>query len=145
MDESAERRRRPHPESAMGYLEALPATVLLERLPVPVLAVHVDGTLLYANGAFEQLVGCDRSELVGKPIGGLFIGSDAETSPFGLLRASVGQIVQLTHAVDGTIIRALVGESAFIRDDDPVVMVSFLDVTEELWNHGGLPGPAHPA
>jgi hypothetical protein len=42
-DRHMDERRRPDPDTALGYLERLPALVLLERLPVPVLAVQHDG------------------------------------------------------------------------------------------------------
>ncbi|MDT5263702.1 MAG: hypothetical protein QOI90_328, partial [Mycobacterium sp.] len=36
----------------MALLSELPALVLLERFPVPVLAIAEDGSIIFANGAF---------------------------------------------------------------------------------------------
>lgn len=49
-----ERRRngRQPGQSAMTILKQLPAVVVLERIPVPVLAIAQDGTVLFANTAF---------------------------------------------------------------------------------------------
>jgi PAS domain-containing protein len=41
----------------MSILKQLPALVVLERIPVPVLAIAQDGTVLFANNAFSEMVG----------------------------------------------------------------------------------------
>jgi hypothetical protein len=53
-----ERRRngRQPGQSAMTILKQLPAVVVLERIPVPVLAIAQDGTVLFAN-TFSEMVG----------------------------------------------------------------------------------------
>ena len=48
------RRHLPAGQSPMDILRQLPALVVLERMPVPVLAVGDDGTILFANAAFSQ-------------------------------------------------------------------------------------------
>ena len=53
-----ERRRHPPAgQSPMDILRQLPALVVLQRMPVPVLAVGDDGTILFANAAFSQMLG----------------------------------------------------------------------------------------
>jgi PAS domain-containing protein len=53
-----ERRRHPQAgQSPMDILRPLPALVVLQRMPVPVLAVDDDGTILFANAAFSQMLG----------------------------------------------------------------------------------------
>ena len=47
------RRHRPAGQSPMDILRQLPALVVLQRMPVPVLAVGDDGTILFANAAFS--------------------------------------------------------------------------------------------
>jgi hypothetical protein len=51
-----ERRRngRQPGQSAMTILKQLPAVVVLERIPVPVLAIVQDATVLFANTAFQR-------------------------------------------------------------------------------------------
>ena len=41
----------------MALLEQLPTLLILERFPVPVLAIAADGTILFANTAFADMVG----------------------------------------------------------------------------------------
>ena len=41
----------------MSLLTELPALVVLERFPVPVLAIAEDGSVIFANGAFGDMVG----------------------------------------------------------------------------------------
>ena len=41
----------------MALLKELPALVVLERFPVPVLAIAEDGTILFANEAFAEMLG----------------------------------------------------------------------------------------
>jgi PAS domain-containing protein len=53
-----ERRRHPPAgQSPTDILRQLPAVVVLQRMPVPVLAVGDDGTILFANAAFSQMLG----------------------------------------------------------------------------------------
>jgi PAS domain-containing protein len=47
-------------QSPREALEQLPALVLLERIPVPTLAVLQDGTIVFANKAFAEMVGRRR-------------------------------------------------------------------------------------
>jgi PAS domain-containing protein len=51
-------------QSPMATLEQLPALVSLERIPIPTLAVLRDGTIVFANGAFAEMVGRDADEVV---------------------------------------------------------------------------------
>jgi PAS domain-containing protein len=44
-------------ESPMALLKELPATVVLERFPVPVLAIAEDGAILFASKAFAEMLG----------------------------------------------------------------------------------------
>ncbi len=48
--------RRESLSSSATPLDIVAAMLVLERLPVPVLAVGHDGTILIANGAFAALV-----------------------------------------------------------------------------------------
>ncbi|ELB91541.1 PAS domain-containing protein [Rhodococcus opacus] len=125
----------------MGYLEQLPALVLLERLPVPVLAVESDGTVVHANSAFEEMLGYPVASLRGHPVSELLALDDAPTGADAVehLRESDTAPVDLTHQ-DGSRVRALVSRPILRREDDPVTLVCFHDVTEQLWNGGRAPG-----
>lgn len=50
--------------SPIEALKQLPALVLLERIPVPTLAVLQDGTIVFANTAFADILGRDAEEVV---------------------------------------------------------------------------------
>ena len=68
MDGSAriDRRRNGGPgDSPMDVLGRLPAVVVLERLPVPSLAMARDGIILFANTAFAEMVGYEPDGLAG--------------------------------------------------------------------------------
>jgi hypothetical protein len=48
------------------------------------------------------------------------------------VRTQAGQLVELVHR-DGSIVRAEMSDSAMLRGDDPVALVTFRDLTEQLW------------
>src|ERR1700734_282297 len=60
-----ERRRNAQTRlSPMATLKQLPALVVLERIPVPVLAIANDGALVFANSAFSEMVGRAPEDVV---------------------------------------------------------------------------------
>jgi PAS domain S-box-containing protein len=132
-----EDRRRPPPATLLGYLEHLPGRLLLDRLPVPVWAVEAAGhTVVYANRAFEQMLGHPAESLSGRAAAELLDGS--HTGPLEaaeLLRLSAGELLGLRHA-DGSIVRVIVSQPMLVRTDDPVTLVGVQDVTEQLWEKG---------
>ncbi|MFC0453843.1 PAS domain S-box protein [Rhodococcus jostii] len=133
-------RRRSDPNNALGYLEQLPALRLLERLPVPALAVDEDGVIVHANPALERMLGYAENWLAGCSVADVV---DPETSPNGpaavaQLRDCAGKVIELAHW-DGFVVRAAVSRSVLRREDDPVTFVCFQDVTEQLWGGGRAP------
>ncbi|MBV8929704.1 MAG: PAS domain-containing protein, partial [Mycobacteriaceae bacterium] len=58
-----ERRCGPGRQTPWGALQQLPALVLLDRFPVPVLAVGDGGAILFANTAFADMVGYAASAI----------------------------------------------------------------------------------
>src|ERR1700738_5224094 len=58
------RRTEQASRSPREALEQLPALVLLERIPVPTLAVLQDGTIVFANKSFAEMVGREAEEVV---------------------------------------------------------------------------------
>ncbi|MGA7052644.1 MAG: PAS domain-containing protein, partial [Mycobacterium sp.] len=61
-----ERRQTASPgDSPMDILTRLPAVVVLERIPVPSLALARDGIILFANTAFAEMVGYRQDRLAG--------------------------------------------------------------------------------
>lgn len=129
-----ERRRRDRPsgQSPLALLEQLPALVVLERFPVPVLAIAEDGTILFANQAFADMVGYSAGEVKAREFREIFHTMHADESAVSAVRAHADLIVELLHA-DNSIVRAQMSKSALLRGDDPVALATFQDLTERLW------------
>jgi len=135
-------RRRPYRfgQSPMELLDDVPAAVILERLPLPALAVSDGGAVLFANDAF--------AEMVGRPPATLHLIELSQVLPWigrggrgvvAAIRAHANQIVDVTHS-DGSTALALMSESVMLRHDDPVALAIFADVSEQIWVGGGRGG-----
>ncbi len=118
----------------MGVLRQLPAPVILERLPVPVLAIAEDGDIVFANAAFAEMLGYDGDgdELMALKFQQIFHTMPAEDSAVSAVRAHADLVVELRHR-DRSIVRARMSKSALRRGDDPVALATFQDLTERLW------------
>src|SRR5574337_38097 len=118
-------------DSPMDILMRLPAVVVLERVPVPALAMARDGIILFANTAFAEMVGYQRDGLAGLAFAQVF-----DTVPVALCALSgvdslANLVVELRHC-EGWRVRARMSKSALMRCDDPV-LVTFENLTERLW------------
>lgn len=120
--------------SPMEALEQLPALVLLERIPVPTLAVLRDGTIVFANRAFAEMVGCDADEVVSLKFHDVFYAAPTTESVLSVVDGLANMVVELAHK-DGSIVRALMSRSALRRSDDEIALATFQDLTEQLWIH----------
>jgi PAS domain S-box-containing protein len=133
------RRNGGSDDSPMDVLTRLPAVVVLERLPVPSVAMAQDGIILFANTAFAELVGYRQDSLAGLAFPEIF-----DTVPTALcapsnVEALPNLVVELQHC-EGWTVRARMSKSALMRRDDPVVLVTFENLTEQLWmDERGLP------
>jgi PAS domain S-box-containing protein len=116
----------------MALLEELPALVVLERLPVPVLAIAEDGAILFANTAFADMVGRTPDAIRALRFGQVFHTMPTDESAVSAVRAHADLVVELLHQ-DGSIVRARMSKSALLRGDDPVALATFQDLTERLW------------
>ncbi|WP_445277964.1 PAS domain S-box protein, partial [Streptomyces sp. DSM 41033] len=119
------------PQSPMTLLQNIPALVVLERFPVPVLAIAEDGTILFANSAFGEMVGRDTDAVKSMQFAEMFHSLPADESAVSVMRAHAGLLVDLVHR-DGSIVRARMSKSALLRGDDPVALATFQDLTERL-------------
>jgi PAS domain S-box-containing protein len=130
-----ERRRGDGPTSTIGYLQQLPALVLLDRLLMPVVGVDVDGEVTYANPAFARMLGhSDTAALTGQWLSTFLSGRVGE-SPHecvAMLRSARGSLVDWCHA-EGYTVHTMVSDSMLLRSTDPLLLVSVSDVTERLW------------
>ena len=116
----------------MTLLKELPALVVLERFPVPVLAIAEDGAILFANKAFAEMLGHSAETVTALNFREIFHTLPAEESAVSVVRAHADLIVDLSHQ-DGSIVRARMSKSALLRGDDPVALATFQDLTERLW------------
>ncbi len=129
-------RRKARPDTPLGFLQALPALVLLDRLRIPILAATYDGRIVHANPAFEAMLGVPEHSLTDRLIDDLLHDeNEAHETPEGNTCGLDGRLILLRHS-DGTIVRTVVNESALLRKDDPLSLVLFHDVTEQLWTNG---------
>lgn len=119
----------------MSLLREMPALVLLERFPVPVLAIAEDGAILFANAAFAEMVGYRTEEVTASRFSEIFHRLPAEDSAVMVIRAHADLVVELAHR-DGSTVRARLSKSALLRGDDPVALATFTDLTERLWSEG---------
>ena len=135
MDDSRriERRRNGGSgDSPMDVLTRLPAVMVLERLPVPSLAMARDGIILFANTAFAEMVGYRQDRLAGLAFPEVFHTVPAALCVLSGVDALANLVVELRHC-EGWTVRARMSNSALMRRDDPVVLVTFDDLTERLW------------
>jgi PAS domain S-box-containing protein len=120
----------------MATLKQLPALVLLERIPVPVLAIANDGALVFANSAFSEMVGRAPEEVLSLTFDEIFHLPPSTESAVSVVQAMANKVVELAHH-DGSSVRALMSRSALIRADDDIALATFQDLTEQLWRDEG--------
>jgi PAS domain S-box-containing protein len=128
-----ERRRNGKPgQSPMTILKQLPALVVLERIPVPVLAIAKDGAVVFANSAFSEMVGRAPEEVLTLSFDQVFQLAPSAESAVSVVQGLANMVVELAHK-DGSSVRALMSKSALIRADDDIALATFQDLTEQLW------------
>jgi PAS domain S-box-containing protein len=119
-------------QSPMAILTQLPSLVVLERIPVPVLAIAQDGTVLFANTAFSEMVGWASDEVLSLKFDDIFHLAPTTESPVSVVQGLANMVVELAHR-DGSRVRALMSRSPLIRSDDNIALATFQDLTEQLW------------
>jgi PAS domain S-box-containing protein len=119
-------------DSPTDILKRLPALVVLERLPVPTLAMARDGIILFANTAFAEMVGYEQDELAGLASPEIFDTVPAGVDALSGVDAVANLVVELRHR-EGWTVRARMSKSALMRRDDPTMLVTFDNLTEQLW------------
>jgi PAS domain-containing protein len=136
-----ERRRQPPPSTPHGYLHELPALILLDRLPTPILATGLDGVLIYTNPAFATMLGYpDSTTLTEQPLPALLAGHSA-TPPrdcVTALRAAGTVVIDWLHA-EGFPVCTVVSDALLVRATDPILLISLTDITELMWTTHTLP------
>ena len=132
---STDRRRQQHFTGLGELLDDLPARVLLDRMPGPVMGVDPDGVVAYANPAVVSLLGYLDGALLGRSLPSLMAGhslySGAECVA-ALRAAGGGDVVEWCHA-EGFPVRTAVSTPLLLRASDPFLMIYITDVTELHW------------
>ncbi|GFG94656.1 diguanylate cyclase [Mycobacterium timonense] len=126
------RQNRQQSQSPMTTLRELPALVVLERIPVPVLAIGDDGSILFANTAFADMMGYEPEETLSLRFEQIFHQAPASESLLATVHALANMVVELAHK-DGSVVRAMMSKSAVRRVDDQFALAAFQDLTEQLW------------
>jgi PAS domain-containing protein len=126
------------PGSHSGRPRALPALVLLDRLPVPMLATGLDGVVVYTNSAFATTLGYhpETITLIGRRLPALLAGHSA-TAPHDCvtgLRDAGTLVVDWLHA-EGFPVRSVVSDMLFLRGTDQILLIGLTDVTELMWTN----------
>jgi PAS domain S-box-containing protein len=116
----------------MATLEQLPVLVVLERIPVPVLAIGPDDSILFANSAFAAMLGLAPEALASMNLRDVLHTLQPDESAVSYVHAFAEMVVEMAHG-DGSIVRARMSRSALLRGDDSVALATFQDLTELLW------------
>lgn len=134
-----ERRQRHIPLTRVGYIEQLPAITVLDRLPIAVIGVGLcDGAVIYTNPAAADLLGYPSVPSLNAQSLSSLMTARSITRPGDCvteLNSAHGVITEWNHA-DGYPIRTMTSRSILVRDDDPVLLVGLVDITELCWNSG---------
>jgi len=133
-DDPAVDRRRPGQakEPPTTKLRRMPAVIALERLPVPALAIGPDGTILFANAAFAEMLGHTEHAILQLKFHEIFRHLPADRPAAAVMSSYADQLVELAHR-DGFAVRASMSKSAMSRRDDDVALAVFHDLTTRLW------------
>ncbi|KQU56525.1 histidine kinase [Rhodococcus sp. Leaf278] len=116
----------------------LPVTVVLDRIPVPILAVDPSGAIVFANEAFDDLFGLDRTERVDFHLHDIF----PDRAPEGVNVADMFLTTVATRADSlwrmtdktGDVVQVRASKSILRRTEDTIVLVALEDFTDQLWN-----------
>jgi len=131
--QGVERRRNwSSTDTPADILTRLPAVVVLERIPVPTVAMARDGNILFANTAFAEMVGYPQGRLAGAEFPQIFNADPAALTALSGVDALANMVVELEHC-EGWTVRARMSKSALMRHNDPIVLVTFENLTERLW------------
>jgi PAS domain-containing protein len=139
---TAERRLRPEPSTPHGYLCELPASIVLDRLPTPILATGLDGVVIHTNPAFATMLGHpDTTTLSEQKLPALLAGHSA-TEPRDCVAAlrGVGTVVVDWLHAEGFPVRTVVSDALLVRATDLILMLSITDISEEMWSTSKLLG-----
>jgi PAS domain S-box-containing protein len=110
---------------AVDALDHFPVLAVLDRLPVPVLAVGDRGGILFSNKAFSEMIGYPTAALSGMNLRQILLGLTLAELVLPFLHARAGSLVNLIHA-KSWIFQTQMSASALRRDGDEVLLSTFV-------------------
>lgn len=143
MSEEVGDRRNPTSRaiSDPNQFPELPVTVVLNRIPVPVLAVEPGGEVVFANEAFRELMGIDADSAdAAEPmhLQNIFPARDAPgvniAETFLTTVATRADSLWRMSDSKGDILQVRASKSILRRAEDDLVLVVLEDFTDQLWN-----------
>ncbi|BBZ30346.1 hypothetical protein MMAD_46410 [Mycolicibacterium madagascariense] len=115
----------------MTLLHGLTALPVLEWMDVPVLGLARDGTIVFANWAFADMLGHTPELVLTLTYPEIFGPVTDGRSPIAAMQDNADHVVQLAH-LDGTAVQAKVGGTLVVAEDE-LALTSFDDITEQFW------------
>ena len=117
-----------------GIPKQLPARLLVDQFSTPMLAIGLDGVVVYANPACTQLLGYrDGARLTGRSLPELLV-AHSDTAPedcVALLRAP-NAVVKWRHTEEYPV-STVVSNTILHRETDPLLMISLTDISAWVW------------
>ena len=99
---------------------------------IVVLAIADDGSIIFANTGFADMLGYTTDEVMALEFRQIFSEAPPAESALTVMHALANLVVALAHR-DGSTVRALMSRSALERANDRVALATFQDLTEQLW------------
>ena len=96
------------------------------------LAIGHDGSILFSNTAFAEMLGFEPDEVLSLRFHEIFHRAPESESVLSVVHALANMVVELAHK-DGSVVRALMSRSAAVRAEDRFALASFQDLTKQLW------------
>jgi hypothetical protein len=106
-------------------LNQFPVLTVLDRLPVPVLAVGSRGAILFSNNAFSEMIGYPKAALSDMNLRHILLGLTLAEFVLPFLHARAGSFVNLIHA-KSWIFQTHMSASAMRRHGDELLLSTFL-------------------
>jgi len=100
------------------------------------LAIGHDGSIVFANTAFAEMVGFELDEVLSLNFHQIFHTAPTSESLLTVVHALANMVVELAHK-DGSVVRAAMSKSAMTRADEQFALATFHDLTAQLWEEDG--------
>ena len=116
--------------SLQDALTQLPARRVLEWIDVPALAMADDGSIVFANRAFADMIGFTTDMVRCLSFRQIFAILPEDDPPLDVLADKAEMVVELLH-LDGSIVQATMSEPLVLEDGE-LALITFDDMTERL-------------